>query len=66
MEFGLGVTRRGEAALILGGNLGAIRTVELASEFLFVAAAAVENGRLKNNKLRRTTFHIADFSCEEN
>jgi hypothetical protein len=60
----LGVTRRGEAELILGGNFGVKRAMEPATEFLFVAATAVENGMQKNNKLRRAPFHIADFSCE--
>ena len=62
MGFGLGVTRRGVAALILGGNLFSKRAMEFATEFLFVAATAVVNDRLKNPKLRRTAFHIADSS----
>ena len=64
MGFGLGVMRRGTGELLLGGNLFCKRAVELATEFLFVAAAAVVNDRLKNQKLRRTAFHIAGFSCE--
>jgi hypothetical protein len=60
--FGPGVTRRGVAALILGGNLFSRRAVEFATEFLFVAASAVVNDRLKNHKLRRTALHIAGSS----
>ena len=62
MGFGLGITRRGAAELILGGNLFSKRAMEFATEFLFVAATAVVNERLKNHKLRSTAFHIAD-SC---
>jgi len=63
MGFGFGVTRRGVAALFLSGNLFSKRAVEFATEFLFVAATAVVNGRLKNHKLRSTAFHIAILSC---
>ena len=56
------LTRRGVAALILGGNLFSKRVMEVATEFLFVAATAAVNDRLKNHKLRRTAFHIAGSS----
>jgi len=59
MGFGLGVTRRGVAALILGGNLFSRRVMEVATEFLFVAATAAVNDRLKNHKLNSTAFRIA-------
>ena len=62
MEFGLGVARRGVAELILGGNLFSKRAAEFATEFLFVAATAIVNDRLRNHKLRSTAFHIA-HSC---
>jgi len=61
--FGLGVTRWGAAAPILGGNLFSKRAVEFATEFLFVAATVAANDRLKKHKLRRMAFRIAGFSC---
>jgi hypothetical protein len=64
MGLGLGVTRRGAAELLLGGNLFCKRAVEAATEFLLVAAAAFVNDRLNNHKLKRTAFHIAGYSCE--
>jgi hypothetical protein len=36
--------------------------MEFATEFLFDAATAVVNDRLKNPKLKRTAFHIAGSS----
>ena len=63
MGLGLGVTRCGAAALILGGTLLSKRAMELATEFLFVAATAGVNGRLRNKKLKSRAFHIADASC---
>jgi hypothetical protein len=36
--------------------------MEFATEFLFDAATAVVNDRLKNPRLRRTAFHIAGSS----
>ncbi len=62
MGFGVGVTRRGVAALILGGNLFSKRAMEFATEFLFVAATAAVNDRLKNHKLNSTAFRIAGSS----
>jgi hypothetical protein len=65
MGFGLGVTRRGVAALILGGNLFSKRAMEFATEFLFVAATAVVNDRLKHHKLKSTAFRIADLTRDK-
>jgi hypothetical protein len=63
MKFGLGRTRCGAAEPIFGGALFSKRAVECATKFLFVAAAAVMSGRLKNHKLRKTAFHISGLSC---
>jgi hypothetical protein len=60
MGFGLGVTRCGAAAMVRGACLLWKRVMEFATEFLFVAANAPVNGKLKHQKLRKTAFHIAD------
>ena len=55
------MTRRGAAALVLGGNRLCKRAAELATEFLFVAATATVTSRVENHKLKRAVFHIGDL-----
>jgi hypothetical protein len=52
--------------MFLGGSLFCNRAVELATEFLFVAAIAAAGGRVENHKLKRIAFHIGDISCGYN